>query len=185
VDSTASRRNAPSAGFPPCARFARNQLRLTPLPCESLGQDALGRIALIDDDAARSALGLARKNDHRFVTSAAAEYPSRLHLLCDPLPGLYYRGDLDALQERTVAVVGSRGATPYGRSMSASIVTGFAQYGVTILSGLARSIDAAAHRAATGAGIPTVTVIDSGLCALYPAYHSLLADEIAKDWGAQ
>jgi DNA processing protein len=164
--------------------YARNPLPAVALPCESLGQDALARIALIDDDAARSALALARKNDHRFVMSTDADYPRRLRLLCDPPPVLYYRGNLDVLQERTVAVVGSRAATPYGRSTAAAIVTGFAQYGATIISGLARGIDAAAHRAATGAGIPTIAVIGSGLCALYPAYHSFLADEIVNTGGA-
>jgi DNA processing protein len=164
--------------------FARRASQDREIPCERLGVEALARIAAIDDRSANHALVEARQGDHQFVTSADPRYPSRLYHLCDPPPVLYYRGNLECLKQRVVAIVGSRGATPYGRSMARTITTDFAVYGVTIVSGLARGIDAAAHRAANDAGMPTVAVIGSGLSSLYPPYHHSLADEIIEKGGA-
>lgn len=153
-------------------------------PCELLSAEALDRIAAIDDDIARRALEDARKQGQQFVTSAEAHYPRRLRDLCDPPPVLYYRGCLSALDGRTVAVVGSRAATPYGRSMAGSIAAELAAFGAAAISGLARGIDAAAHRGALRASVPTIAVIGSGLQALYPPYHRGLADEIVAAGGA-
>ncbi len=128
--------------------YARDASRFAPLPCEHLGVEALGRIAAIDDDAARRALSDAREGEQCIVTSADDNYPARLRHLCDPPPVLYYRGTLDSLEGRVVAIVGSRGATPYGRAMARTIAADFAEFSATVISGLARGIDAAAHRAA-------------------------------------
>lgn len=164
--------------------FARAENPIMQMPCEQLGAEALGRIAAIDDSAARGALAQARQNDQQLVASNDPTYPVRLRHLCDPPPVLYYRGKLDSLQDRVIALVGSRAATPYGRSMAGAMASGFSAFGATVISGLARGIDAAAHRAANGAAVPTVAVLGSGLLALYPPYHSLLADEIVSNGGA-
>jgi DNA processing protein len=164
--------------------YAKNPLAASAAPCEHVSAQALARIALVDDRTAQAALAAARTNDQLVITSSAAAYPARLLHLCDPPPVLYVRGNPDALHGRAIAIVGSRAATPYGRSMTKAIVNGFAAYGARIISGLARGIDAAAHRAATAAGLPTVAVIGSGLSALYPDYHSQLAEEIAACGGA-
>jgi DNA processing protein len=154
------------------------------LPCEVVAAEALARIAAIRDDDTRRALADASVGDQAVVTRADQLYPAQLCDLCDAPPVLYYRGTLTELGNRVVALVGSRAATPYGRSMTATIVADFAAYGATIVSGLARGIDAAAHRAAIGAGLPTVAVIGSGLRALYPPYHLTLANEIVAAGGA-
>ncbi len=164
--------------------FARDAHRCMALPCEQLGVEAMGRIAAIDDAAARRALAEAQEDDQRIVTSVEDRYPARLRHLCDPPPVLYYRGKLASLQERVVAIVGSRAATPYGRSIARTMAAEFAAFSATVISGLARGIDAAAHRAANEANVPTVAVIGSGLLALYPNYHSLLASEIVAKGGA-
>ncbi|HXW51392.1 MAG TPA: DNA-processing protein DprA [Candidatus Acidoferrales bacterium] len=164
--------------------FAREPLHADATPRERLGAEALARIAAIDDAAARDAFRMASRPELRFVSSTSPGYPRRLLELCDPPPVLYYRGKLDVLEGRAIAIVGCRACTPYGRSMSAQLVRGFSSFGATIVSGLARGIDAAAHRAAIAATTPTVAAIGSGLLALYPPYHSLLADEIVARGGA-
>lgn len=162
--------------------YARAPLRVA-VTCEQLGTEALARVAAIDDISARRAFEQASQASLRFLTSTSAAYPRRLLDLCDAPPVLYYQGKPEALNGRTIAVVGSRAATPYGRSMTAQLVRGFAAYGATIISGLARGIDAAAHRAAIASGLPTVAAIGSGLRALYPSYHSQLASEIVRHGG--
>jgi DNA processing protein len=164
--------------------FARAPLRAMPGSCEHLGAEALARISVIDDAAAHVALTSASQGGLRFVTSTNAAYPHRLLQLCDPPPVLYYQGSLVCLDRRVVAVVGSRAATPYGRSITAQFVRGFAAYGATVISGLARGIDAAAHRAAVSDGVPTAAVIGSGMHALYPPYHRELAGEIVARGGS-
>ena len=164
--------------------YARMASREPPPACELLSAEALDRIAAVDERAAHTALSEARELGHEFVTCKDSCYPRRLRDLCDPPPVLYYRGRLDALDGRVVAVVGSRGATPYGRSMAGAIAADFALYGATVVSGLARGIDGAAHRGSIQQQAPTVAVIGSGLNALYPPYHRQLADEIVAAGGA-
>lgn len=154
-----------------------------PEGCEPIGVEALVRLTHIDDSAARSALADARKEDCCLVLRSDDRYPPRLLDLCDPPPVLYYRGRLESLGGRVVALVGSRAATPYGRSMAASLAGDFASFGATVISGLARGVDAAAHRGALRAQAPTAAVIGSGLQALYPPYHALLADDIVAKGG--
>lgn len=158
--------------------------RQPPDGVEPLGADALDRVAAVDEDCARRALGRARECNARIVTSESDDYPARLRGLCDAPLVLYCRGRLDSLRGRAVAIVGSRAATPYGRAVAASLAAEFGAYGAVVVSGLARGIDAAAHRAALQTGTPTVAVLGSGLAALYPDYHSLLADEIVAGGGA-
>jgi len=156
----------------------------TPPACELLSAEALDRVAAVDEHVARAALRDARELGFEFVTRADPRYPRRLCDLCDAPPVLYYRGNIDSLKGRAIAVVGSRGATPYGRSMAQAVAADFAAYGVTVVSGLARGIDAAAHRGSIRQQAPTAAVIGSGLGALYPPYHSRLADEIVAAGGA-
>jgi DNA processing protein len=149
-----------------------------------LGKDALARIARVDDRAALAAVREAHEADGSFVKRSCAGYPKRLLDLCDAPPVLYHRGSLQALENATVAIVGSRAATHYGRSMAKAMASDFGSFGVAVISGLARGIDAAAHRGALQQGAPTIAVIGSGLQALYPPYHALLADEMVAAGGA-
>lgn len=164
--------------------YAKAASREPPPACELLSAESLDRIATVNEHAALTALTDVHKHGYQFVTSADPCYPRRLHDLCDAPPVLYYRGSIDALNGRAVAVVGSRGATPYGRSMAGAVAADFAAYGATVVSGLARGIDAAAHRGSIRQQAPTVAVIGSGLGALYPPYHIRLADEIVATGGA-
>lgn len=107
-------------------------------------------------------------------------YPSGLKQLSDPPPVLYVRGTLTPADTRALAVVGTRKATTYGRDAAYSLSYQLAQQGITIISGLAHGIDAAAHRAALDAGGRTLAVMGSGIDRLYPADHQKLAQEIAR-----
>jgi len=165
-------------------KYAKSSSNAPPPECELLGSDALDRIAALDADSAGAALAEATKSGQHFVTSADAQYPKKLRDLCDPPPVLYYRGHLAALDGRVVAIVGSRAPTAYGRAMAGTIAADFAAYGATVISGLARGIDAAAHRGSLRAESATVAVLGSGLRALYPPYHGQLADDIVSGGGA-
>jgi DNA processing protein len=169
----------------PRAVVQRIQQGAEPPPdVEKLSATTRARLALIDDAAARAALDAAARSGARVVLDSDADYPAPLRDLCDAPLALYVRGALECATRRTVAIVGSRAASSYGRSVAASMSAEFAAFGATVVSGLARGIDAAAHKGAIDAGIPTIAVLGSGIRALYPDYHALLADEIVAGGGA-
>jgi DNA processing protein len=107
----------------------------------------------------------------RFVDS---EYPSRLRAIADPPALLYVKGTLTAADEMAVAVVGSRSASEYGRRVARSICRGLASSSVTIVSGMARGIDGAAHEAALDSGGRTIAVLGCGVDRVYPPEHEAL-----------
>jgi DNA processing protein len=111
--------------------------------------------------------------------SGEAGYPDALMDLPDPPPALFVRGELTAADSLAVAIVGSRHATNYGLRETRRIARDLARAGVTVISGLARGIDAAAHRGALEAGGRTIAVLGGGLANIYPPEHLELADEIA------
>jgi DNA processing protein len=105
-------------------------------------------------------------------------YPERLATL-DPAPLLWVRGALGDDDALAIAIVGSRRATPYGMQVASRLASELAARGVTIVSGLARGIDAAAHRAALEAGGRTLAVLGCGIDVVYPPEHARLTDAIA------
>lgn len=117
----------------------------------------------------------------RAVTWHDDEYPPRLREFTDKPPLLFVRGELLPEDERSIAVVGTRRASPYGREMAQRLATDLARAGVVVVSGLARGIDGIAHRAALDAGQRTIAVMGSGMDTIYPAEHSNLASEIAAN----
>ena len=109
-----------------------------------------------------------------------ASYPGKLKEIYDPPPVLYVRGEITAADEWAVAVVGTRRATPYGRQAAEQFAGELARNQVTVVSGLARGIDAIAHRAALASGGRTVAVMACGLDMVYPPEHVKLAQEIRE-----
>src|SRR5215470_11646432 len=112
-------------------------------------------------------------------------YPALLRETYDPPVTLYVKGAWsECLEQPCVAIVGSRRCSTYGQNAALMLSRELAQRGVTIISGLARGIDAAAHRGALEAGGKTVAVMGTGLNQFYPRDHSKLALEILKAGGA-
>ena len=116
----------------------------------------------------------------RAVTRHDADYPPRLKEIYDLPPVLYVRGELTPDDERSVAVVGTRKPSAYGREAAHRLSFDLARSGVTVVSGLARGIDAIAHRAALEAGQRTIAVLGSGVDVIYPREHASLADQILE-----
>jgi len=105
-------------------------------------------------------------------------YPARLLNIGDPPPVLYVLGELREEDEWAVAVVGTRTASAYGREAARVLASDLARAGITIVSGLARGIDAQAHQAALEAGGRTIAVLGSGLDVIYPWEHRKLAEQV-------
>jgi DNA processing protein len=131
------------------------------------------------DEAARD-LDRVRAAGARIVTQRDAEYPPSLREIADPPPYLYVRGELRAADRLAVAVVGSRAASAYGRDVAATLGRDLAAAGVTVVSGLAYGIDAAAHGGALAGNGRTIAVLGSGVDVIYPREHAGLAEEIAR-----
>lgn len=105
-------------------------------------------------------------------------YPARLKAIGDPPPVLYLKGELAPEDDFGVAIVGTRNASNYGREAARVLATDLAGVGVTIISGLARGIDAVAHRAALQAGGRTLAVLGSGVDVIYPWENRQLSQDI-------
>jgi DNA processing protein len=114
------------------------------------------------------------------LVESDAKYPRMLREIHDPPGVLFVRGDLRPDDALSIAMVGSRHATHYGLRQSERLSRGLARAGLTVVSGLARGIDAAAHRGALAAGGRTVAVLASGLSDIYPPENTELANEISQ-----
>jgi DNA processing protein len=113
------------------------------------------------------------------VTRADPEYPENLTHLHDPPPFLYVRGSLVPEDRLAIAIVGSRFASTYGRGVARDLARGLTEKGITVVSGLARGIDAEAHSATLAEKGRTLAVLGSGLDVIYPSEHRSLAAEIS------
>ncbi|HIE51573.1 MAG TPA: DNA-protecting protein DprA, partial [Armatimonadetes bacterium] len=114
------------------------------------------------------------------VTYYDENYPPLLRQIADPPPLLYLLGQLCPEDQRAVAIVGSRRSSPYGRLVAENLSKGLVSYGATIVSGLARGIDAAAHQGALRAGGRTIAVLGCGLDVIYPRENRALREEISE-----
>ena len=108
-------------------------------------------------------------------------YPARLRMIADPPPFLYVKGVLAAEDERAVGIVGSRSASDYGRRVARDLSRGLASLGFTVVSGMARGIDGAAHESALRAGGRTIAVLGSGVERPYPPEHEGLYRRICEN----
>nr|WP_294693771.1 DNA-processing protein DprA [uncultured Friedmanniella sp.] len=154
-----------------------------------LGEPLARRAAATDLDAVQR---LAERSGARFVVPGEEEWADGLDDLAHVGPiqrrggvpfGLWLRGPghLGQLAARSVAVVGSRAATAYGSGVAADLGAELAELGVTVVSGLAFGIDAAAHRGALLSGGPTLGVVANGVDVAYPPGNTPLFEAIARD----
>jgi DNA processing protein len=118
---------------------------------------------------------------HRFLPRSSTGFPPLLRAIHDPPAGLFLRGDAEpeVLSRPAVAVVGARACSGYGAAVARSLGRELAAAGLVIVSGLARGIDAEAHRGALEADGTTVAVLGCGIDRDYPAAHAELARRVA------
>ncbi len=109
-----------------------------------------------------------------------ARYPARLRDIFDPPPLLYAHGRLDLLGHLMLGVVGTRRPTPYGTQVTTRLSKDLSEAGLTIVSGMARGIDTAAHRAVLEAGGDTIAVFGCGVDEVYPSENRKLAETLAE-----
>jgi DNA processing protein len=138
-----------------------------PLRCDELRASADAALARA---AARGIAAIGRYDPR---------YPPALAAIPDPPPVLWTLGEIDASRDRLVAIVGSRAASAYGLAVAERLAHGLAAAGVTVVSGMARGCDAAAHAGALAAGGRTIAVLGSGPDVVYPAEHDTLHARIA------
>ena len=155
----------------------------------ALGEPLARRAAVTDLEVVQRA---ATRSRARFVVPGEEEWAEGLDDLAHAEPiqrrggvpfGLWLRGPghLAELATRSVAVVGSRAATAYGSGVAADLAAELAEVGVTVVSGLAFGIDAAAHRGALAVAGPTVGVLASGVDVAYPPGNAVLCEAVARD----
>ena len=113
------------------------------------------------------------------MTLGDGDYPQALRWIPEPPPVLYIRGTLRYEDNLAVAVVGSRKPSPYGQLAAQRLSAELAQYGFTVVSGLARGIDSLAHRGALQADGRTIAVLGSGINVVYPPEHRRLYEAIS------
>jgi DNA processing protein len=147
---------------------------------DGIGPKIAARIVAARDEIdADAELQLAAENGIDVLTDVDADYPRPLRQIHDPPGVLFRRGRSFPQDELAVAIVGTRHATRYGLMQAERLAGSLARTGFTVVSGLARGIDAAAHRGALAAGGRTIAVMASGILEIYPPEHEKLADEVA------
>lgn len=123
---------------------------------------------------------LCEKNSIKIVCREELDYPKLLLQTPTPPNFLFTQGAFQPEDSLAIAIVGSRHATRYGEKQAESLARGLALSGFTVVSGMARGIDAAAHRGALKSGGRTLAVLGSGLLDIYPTEHAKLAKQIAE-----
>ena len=131
-------------------------------------------------DSVRRELELAEKKGYQIVTMSDPNYPPLLLQIPDPPPFLYVFGNLGNTA-KSIAVVGSRGATRYGISVTFGLCRQMAKLGITVVSGMARGIDTAAHEGTLKEKGGTIAVLGSGLERIYPVENQRLFRQIAEN----
>jgi len=129
---------------------------------------------------ASQALERAARSDLEALAWDDVRYPAMLGAIIDAPPVLWIRGDADALDGLSVAIVGSRAGSPYALAAAERLAADLAAGGVTIVSGLARGVDSAAHRGALSVRGRTLAVLGCGADVVYPREHAALAADIAR-----
>ncbi len=134
----------------------------------------------VDIDAISSTLDWLKKDHAHLVTLADNAYPKQLLEISNPPAVLYAIGNLHWLNHPSIAMVGSRSATPQGEKNAEDFAESLCNQGLCVVSGMALGIDGAAHRGALKANGATIAVVGTGLDIVYPARHRDLAHKIAE-----
>jgi DNA processing protein len=175
-----SRRQLLRAFGSPEAVFAAPPSALRGVLDGAAGSRLAERLLVHDDETAMEAtLAWAAQPGNHVLTLADSTYPQALLTADDPPVLLYAKGDVALLNRPAFAIVGSRNATKQGEANAAAFASTLAGAGLTVVSGLAAGIDAAAHRGALQETASTIAVIGTGIDRIYPARNEALARDIA------
>jgi DNA processing protein len=148
---------------------------------EVVSDEIAGKISQgINVHAIAPTLDWLRKDNTHVVTLADSAYPQQLLQISNPPAVLYAIGNLHWLNHPSIAMVGSRNATPQGEKNAEEFATSLCNHGLCVVSGMALGIDGAAHRGAVKANGATIAVVGTGLDIVYPARHRDLAHKIAE-----
>ncbi len=159
-------------------RSELEQLRLPPEAVDTI-------IARTCSSTAEAEIDAVRKLGGDILLLDDGVYPSSLREIYDPPIVLYVKGAWsECLDQPCIGVVGSRRCSTYGQNSALMLARDLAQRGMTVVSGFARGIDAAAHRGALEAGGRTIAVLGTGMDEVYPRDHKKLAEEILAHGGA-
>ena len=153
------------------ARFGHSGAAFDDVPDSAAKCSAIQRANSALNDAVRVGAAL--------VTLEDDQYPERLLDLPDPPPFLFARGSMETVASPVVAIVGTRSASPYGERVTRELSGALARTGACVVSGMARGIDAVAHRAALAVGGRSAAVLGTGVDIAYPAGNRPLYDELA------
>jgi DNA processing protein len=154
--------------------FVLQQLTVTRWPHQPHKRDQILKDA-------ESALAQAAARGLTSLVWSEPGYPPPLSAIIDPPPAIWTRGSLAAFERPAVAIVGSRAASPYALEVAGRLAADVAARGFSVVSGLARGVDSAAHRGALSVGGITIAVLGSAADVIYPAEHGSLAQDIQAD----
>ncbi len=124
------------------------------------------------------------KNNVDIVSIEENEYPQILKKIYDPPVSLYIRGNKEILNNTSIAIIGCRDCTQYGKNVAKQLAYNISKSKINIVSGLARGIDSMAHIGAISANEKTIAALGNGLDRIYPSENTFLAIEILKKGGA-
>ncbi len=157
-------------------RAGRAELR----EVEGIGRELADRVVTWKETVdVKKEFALAKEHGADILTVDDEKYPQRLKEIYDPPSVLYVRGEMDGVDERAIAIVGTRHPSFYGRTITENLSKKLAMRGFIIVSGLARGIDSAAHRGALSVKGKTIAVLGCGVDKVYPPENKKLMDEIA------
>lgn len=160
-------------------QFGEARAALAALPSLARRGGASGTAQICTREEAEREFKAARSMGVGFVALGEAEYPSRLAMIDDPPPLLAVRGHRAVLERPMIALVGARNASAAGLKLAGNLAHELGEAGLIVVSGLARGIDAAAHRASLKTG--TVAVLAGGHNRIYPPEHIELAEAILPE----
>jgi DNA processing protein len=157
--------------------FAAAPSELKELP--GVGTKLVRKITFARDEIdCEAELSLCREHGITVIGEQDEAYPQMLREIPDPPGILFVRGGFQPSDALSIAIVGTRHATKYGLQQAERLASALVRAGVTVVSGLARGIDAAAHRGALAAGGRTIAVLGGGILKLYPPEHKNLAEDV-------
>ncbi len=157
--------------------------QMAPAELETMGASPEASVAIHSRryrSMAEEILDWGRREGCGFMVRGAPEYPNLLSEIHDPPLLLYARGEKDALKAPAVAIVGTRRPTIYGLQMAQGLATDLAQRGISVVSGLARGVDAAAHRGCLDASGRTIAVFGCGIDIIYPRENRQMVRRILE-----